>query len=619
MRKTFFLWCLIISLAWTGCQMNTEGDSNLAFDNEQEPVQEKIILHSPMLYVYVEGLGVQVMESENNGWYQYVIESQSVDVIFMYSPDGNDASRKFTVSIGEWWYDKTLNEIIDSKPNLDSGENENTLSPPVGVIAEYNIEDSTIQIKWEAVDNAVDYEVYYSNLNDYSSAELFMVTQETTTFFFDLRSDTVYYFWVKAKNNDIVSDFSTSISCSVPGKEELELPVPTGASGMYDPVDDKITITWNAVDGADRYEIYYNTINSSDEALRLCVEKNCAIVITDLTAGTTYYFWIRALNDSGISDFSDCVICNVPDILVAPSGVTAIVESTDSVMLSWNPVAEATEYEIYYSKYNDCFNANRFTVTQKTSVYVSGLEAGTVFYFWVKAVSGSRVSDFSIVCSAQTGEEKPAPLPVPEITNIELTTNEDGLRITWQSVPQAVFYKIYRSASKYSSRVEIASNITHTTYDDISVDLKAVGSGYYYSVSVVSSEGIESSLSEPRGITVRAPQVAVYLAGWNVGSTTKPRYCAPSYVAAKIGDIPISKTASSPVSVTTRPTIMISNYYEIVPGKQLYQTRYRVRSLTSTISGEWSQPVQYDFKMFKYKINAKTGTITKEECLLIMD
>lgn len=62
--------------------------------------------------------------------------------------------------------------------------------------------------------------------------------------------------------------------------------------------------------------------------------------------------------------------------------------------LSWSPVADATGYDIYKSATSGVFNYpdNFVFATARTKMSVSGLTAGTAYYYRVNAVNSKGIS-----------------------------------------------------------------------------------------------------------------------------------------------------------------------------------------------------------------------------------
>ena len=310
-----------------------------------------------------------------------------------------------------------------------------------------------------------------------------------------------------------------------------------------------------------------------------------------------------------------------PEEISAPSYLTANATSESSISLSWYSVSGATYYAVYYGTSSSTYSAKCYDYYTGTSAQITNLSAGTKYYFWVIATDGTLISDFSNMAYATTEEEEPQYISAPEIQNIELTTNESGLRITWNSISTATGYNVYRASSKYSSYTLIASNISFNTYDDTTVDLETVGNSYFYQITAKNST-TESSKSQSKGTTVTKPQVAVTLNGANVkGNSGTNYYYYPHTATLTINGVTLTKTNNS----SSLPRIITSNYKEISSGFFTYSTSYQ-RKYPGTYqtlydkSQELNHDTGYYFKpLFKYKIDAETGNVTKGETTLVVE
>ena len=149
--------------------------------------------------------------------------------------------------------------------------------------------------------------------------------------------------------------------------------------------DDEITLSWNAVTGAQGYEIYRYS-STYDKWIEVERTNNTFDEIDDLLSASIYSFKIRAYaqNASGqyvYSDFSDTF-----KTVTAPKDVNNLrvsSKSNNSVTLKWNSVKRADKYQVYkYDKTSGTWK--RLITTSKTSYTVKGLSSGTSYRFKVR-------------------------------------------------------------------------------------------------------------------------------------------------------------------------------------------------------------------------------------------
>ncbi len=127
-------------------------------------------------------------------------------------------------------------------------------------------------------------------------------------------------YWVKATNAAGVSGFSASDS----GWRAVPKPAaPTGVAASDGAHTDKIRVTWKASAGATSYKVYLYTSNNPNAAS--LVGTSATTTYNDTTAKTelTYYYWVKAVNESGASGFSalDTGYLGVVGPLVAVNGM----------------------------------------------------------------------------------------------------------------------------------------------------------------------------------------------------------------------------------------------------------------------------------------------------------
>ncbi|MDT3698542.1 MAG: carboxypeptidase regulatory-like domain-containing protein [Thermincola sp.] len=198
----------------------------------------------------------------------------------------------------------------------------------------------------------------------------------------------------------------------------------------------QINLTWNAADGATEYNIYRSATADGDYAKINTTQVTAASYSNiDLTASTSYYYKVTAVNAGGESAASDNASATttpaavVPTPPAVPTGLDADAISSSQIDLTWNAVAGATEYNIYRSATADGeYTKINTTQVTGTSYSSTGLTASTTYYYKVAAVNGAGESAKSTNASATTsssnggggGISPPAPQAsdVPEVEKV---------------------------------------------------------------------------------------------------------------------------------------------------------------------------------------------------------
>jgi len=168
-----------------------------------------------------------------------------------------------------------------------------------------------------------------------------------------------------------------------------------------------VDLGWLASEGATGYNVY-RCATSNGTFVKV---NNSAVIETiftdlDLTAGTTYYYKVTALNANGESDYSSTLPATVPTELThpaAPTGIKMNSSTENSVNLGWKAAVFSEGYNIYRSITSDgTYEKVNTTAVTGTSFTDMALTTGTVYYYKVTAENIKGESDKSGVLFAST-------------------------------------------------------------------------------------------------------------------------------------------------------------------------------------------------------------------------
>ncbi|QQS54013.1 MAG: hypothetical protein IPM89_14440 [Candidatus Competibacteraceae bacterium] len=160
----------------------------------------------------------------------------------------------------------------------------------------------------------------------------------------------------------------------------------------------RVVLTWNAVEGATRYEVYRSTASTAAGDL---LDGNVTTTrFDDFTPdpGLTYWYTVRACNSAGCSDFSSPDSGYAQAQVSIPSTPTGVSASDgaypDRVRIVWRTVADATTYEVYRSD-SSSSRETRIGTTSGTQFDDISAIPGTTYAYRVKACNSAGCSDFS--------------------------------------------------------------------------------------------------------------------------------------------------------------------------------------------------------------------------------
>ena len=153
-------------------------------------------------------------------------------------------------------------------------------------------------LSWNSMDNFDEYYIYMAETEealkvmDVNAESACKVTSETSATIKNLMPGKNYYFRIAGYNTSTknFSDVSEIKNVAM----RVNAPVITGVEWVS---SSEAKLTWDAVDSADSYSVYYNNY---DWTYQLEPYKTglteTSINVTGLTSGTTYYFFVKAHN-----------------------------------------------------------------------------------------------------------------------------------------------------------------------------------------------------------------------------------------------------------------------------------------------------------------------------------
>ena len=236
-------------------------------------------------------------------------------------------------------------------------------------------------LKWNAVNGAAKYEVYRarSQNGNYSKYSTQTSTGYTNSTY--LTSGSTYYYKVRALDaNGTAGPWSdvVAVTCRL----GLTAPSVTGGNDSQG----RPTLTWKAVTGAAKYEVY-RARSMNGDYIKYSTQTSTGYTNSAyLTSGSTYYYKVRALDANGTAGpWSDVVAVTCRLGLTAPS-VTGGNDSQGRPTLKWDKVAGAAKYEVYRARSKDGDYIKYSTVTGTSYTNTSYIENGNTYYYKVCAL-----------------------------------------------------------------------------------------------------------------------------------------------------------------------------------------------------------------------------------------
>ena len=259
-------------------------------------------------------------------------------------------------------------------------------------------------------------------------------------------------------------------------------------------------ISWDAVNGADKYWVYRSVDGETFDYYARTDKPSFTDGSTSI--GTTYYYAVKAVAVLGGRDVpsgrstAQSIQCRP----AAPS--VSIYRASGKPQLKWNAVSGAAKYWVYRS--TDGVNFKYYDSTAKTSYTNTGALLGTKYHYRVKAVA---VVNGKNVAPAYNGTKSLFTTPAAPGVSIYRVNGKPQLK--WSAVTGAEKYWIYRSTDGVNFKYY--DSTTGTSYTNC---IAASGTEYYYKVkaaAVVNGKDVASDFSNTKSLftTPAAPSVSI--------------------------------------------------------------------------------------------------------------
>lgn len=258
----------------------------------------------------------------------------------------------------------------------------------------------TITLGWDAaVNNALTYTCNYAIASRAPGAGITgseTSLSATGAVISDLAPGMAYNIVVTA-----VNVFGTSDALMIEAKTELTMATPELTVKSTDFED--FSVIWNPIDGATHYNIYYDETNSKGKISVTQAATTITIPPADLSAETTYYIWVEALNsDNGAVSAAGTTSATTTE-LKKPVVVELAGTTKGNFRVQWNNSYSSAVYYTLVQATDGTINSTFKDVSNHGSAYNGGslpplgptvLSAGgsanTDYYIWVKMVVGSE-------------------------------------------------------------------------------------------------------------------------------------------------------------------------------------------------------------------------------------
>ena len=184
---------------------------------------------------------------------------------------------------------------------------------------------------------------------------------------------------------------------SDPSPADPQVPVATAATGIH---GTGFTANWIDFEGADTYEVDVATDASFATIVFVQGTINTSLNIGGLESITEYFYRVRAII-SGQDPSANSNVISLITLPVPPAAIAATNETSDGFTANWNPVTGISNYLLFISLDNFASNPPVYVAgyggkeVSGTSLVVTGLDSGTLYYYALKSKHNNVLSNYS--------------------------------------------------------------------------------------------------------------------------------------------------------------------------------------------------------------------------------
>ena len=259
--------------------------------------------------------------------------------------------------------------------------------------------------------------------------------------------------------------------------------------GSAKAVSGGIQVTWQAANGAAKYNVYRKDASNTRWVV---IGTVTGTSYTDKTvkAGVTYTYTVRGVSADGKTlspGYNKTGVSATAPKNTAPANVTlgSAKAVNGGIQVTWQKAANAAKYNVYRK---DAVNTKWTviaTVTGTSYTDKSGT-AGTKYSYTVRGVG----SDGKTLSPGFDRTGVSATMPTASTTPANVTLGSakavsGGIQVTWQAASGAAKYKVYRKDA-VNTKWTVIATVTGTSYTDKSAK---AGVKYSYTVRGVAADG----------------------------------------------------------------------------------------------------------------------------------
>ncbi len=231
---------------------------------------------------------------------------------------------------------------------------------------------------------------------------------------------------------------SAPYSMGIFRSRELERPVLTASN---DAATGKITLSWKAVSGAEKYQIWRSATGKKGTFSRISTVSGTSFTAEKTNVNQAFYYKIKAVRSEKTSDFSNTVFrtCDLPQPVI--STVRMVISGKPRIQ--WEEIEGAEKYQIWCSSTGEPGSFRLLYTTKSTKFIHKGAAPGELYYYKVKAIHPNSKASSAL----SEPKSRTCTLPRPQVT-VGMDRITGKVLLAWAPVEGATKYAVYCSTAK---------------------------------------------------------------------------------------------------------------------------------------------------------------------------
>ena len=341
-------------------------------------------------------------------------------------------------------------------------------------------------IKWSKVEGCQGYYVYRKggSLNDSTDWKRIATVKGASTVSYTdstaTSADWQYNYTVRA----YYGSYGSSYDSSGVSYNFVSAPVLKSAAN----INGGIKVTWLDTNTTAKKFYVYRKAAAETKWTRVGTTTTTSFVDKKVVNGTKYTYTVRTASDTNLSDFNKTGVSTL--YIETPALKKISIAKNGDVTINWGAVAGAKGYYVYKSVNGSAWTRIASITNPKTVSYkdTTAKKSGETYSYTVRAINGSYASYY--VTSGISTMFLAA--PTVNVKNDYTVEEGSSVKVSWNSIPGAKSYKIYRKTADATTWTAIADDYTDKVYYDKTAES---GVNYYYTVRAKNADYISAYVS----------------------------------------------------------------------------------------------------------------------------